>query len=218
MTEPEVQLTRIVSTPFEENSFVAHLVGRNDCLVVDPGLEPQRILHHLDSHALEPAAILNTHGHADHIAGNGALKEQWPNCPLVIGAGDAAKLTDPSQNLSRTFGIDLVSPPADVTVEDGQLYSAAGFDLEVLAIPGHSAGHVVYLWKAHEPPIVFVGDVIFAGSIGRHDFPGGSFEQLRDGIHAKLFTLPDETLLLPGHGGPTTVGQERRTNPFVAQE
>jgi glyoxylase-like metal-dependent hydrolase (beta-lactamase superfamily II) len=81
-------------------------------------------------------------------------------------------------------------------------------------IPGHSAGHVVYVWDA-QPPVVFVGDVIFAGSIGRTDFPDGDFRQLADGIHAKLFSLPDQTVLLSGHGPPTTVGQEKRTNPFV---
>ena len=215
MSQPEAQLATIVSTPFEENSFVAHLKGCSDCLVIDPGLEPEKILAYLQTHGLRPAAILNTHGHSDHIAGNAALKQRWPDCPLVIGAGDAVKLTDPAQNLSRAFGIDLVSPAADATVEDGETYSAAGFDLEVRAIPGHSAGHVVFLWTGQSPYIVFVGDVIFDGSIGRTDFPDGSFEGLREGIHSKLFTLPDDTLLLPGHGGPTTVGQEKRSNPYV---
>ncbi len=217
MSEVDVQISRVVSTPFEENAFVAHQAGREDCLVIDPGLEPERVLAYLDEHRLHPAAILNTHGHSDHIAGNAALKGRWPDCPLVIGKGDAPKLTDPAGNLSAAFGFDLVSPAADVAVDDGDDYSAAGFDLEVLAIPGHSAGHVVYAWKGQTPWIVFVGDVIFAGSIGRTDFPDGSFQQLRDGIHTKLFTMPDETLLLPGHGESTTVGQEKRTNPFVGE-
>jgi hydroxyacylglutathione hydrolase len=216
VSQPEVQFATIVSTPFEENSYVAHPQGRNDCLVIDPGLEPGRVLAYLATHGLRPAAILNTHGHSDHIAGNAPLKERWPDCPLVIGAGDAAKLVDPALNLSRAFGIDLVSPAADATVEDGETYSAAGFDLEVRAIPGHSAGHVVYVWTGQNPYVVFVGDVIFAGSIGRTDFPDGDFQQLRDGIHAKLFTLPEDTVLLPGHGEPTTVGKEKRSNPFVA--
>ena len=218
MSQPEAQLATIVSTPFEENAYVAHLKGRDDCLVIDPGLEPERVLAYLESHSLRPAAILNTHGHSDHIGGNAALKDRWPDCPLVIGARDAVKLVDPAQNLSSAFGIALVSPAADATVEDGQTYSAAGFDLEVRAIPGHSAGHVVYLWTGQNPSLVFVGDVIFAGSIGRTDFPDGSFQQLRDGIHAKLFTLPDDTVLLPGHGEPTTVGEEKRSNPFVGLE
>jgi hydroxyacylglutathione hydrolase len=215
VTEPELRITRIVSTPFEENAFVVGREGSSDVLVIDPGLEPEKILTHLNVHRLDPAAILNTHGHSDHIAGNAILKERWPRCPLVIGTLDAPMLTDPQRNLSSVFGFDLVSPAADVTVDDGAIYSAAGVDLEVLLIPGHTVGHVAYAWKDRRPYIVFVGDIIFAGSVGRTDFPGGDFEQLRDGIHRKLFTLPDDTLLLPGHGGPTTVGQEKRSNPFV---
>jgi hydroxyacylglutathione hydrolase len=212
---PELRLVTVLSLPFEENSYVAQLEGRSDCLVVDPGLEPEKILACLDSRRLVPAAILNTHGHSDHIGGNAALKTRWPDCPLVIGSADASKLTDPTSNLSAIFGGRLISPPADVTVDDGETYAAAGFVLKVLAIPGHSAGHVVYLWEEHNPPVAFVGDVIFAGSIGRTDFPDGDFRQLQAGIHAKLFTLPDETRLLTGHGEPTTVGQEKHYNPFV---
>jgi glyoxylase-like metal-dependent hydrolase (beta-lactamase superfamily II) len=215
VNEKNVQITRILSIPFEENAYVARLPDRDDCLVVDPGLEPQKILDYLHQQQLEPAAILNTHGHSDHIAGNGALKECWPDCPLVIGVGDAPKLTDPQQNLSALFGASLVSPPADVLLRDGQNYSAAGFDLEVIAVPGHSAGHVVYLWKDHSPCVAFVGDVVFAGGIGRTDFPDGDTQALLGGIRQKLFTLPADTLLLPGHGEPTTVDQERRTNPWV---
>ena len=215
MSHLEIELSRILSIPFEENAYVARLGGRQDCIVVDPGMEPEKIVAHLDQQGLTPAAILNTHGHSDHIAGNGALKQRWPDCPLVIGAAEAAKLTDPRLNLSAAFGASLISPAADVVVEDGETYSAAGIDLVVRTVSGHSAGHVVYLCEDRDPPMVFVGDVIFAENIGRTDFPDGSFEQLKSGIHAKLFSLPDETVLLPGHGPPTTVGHEKQRNPFV---
>jgi glyoxylase-like metal-dependent hydrolase (beta-lactamase superfamily II) len=207
----------VVSAPFGENTYIAHLEGRNDCVVFDPGLEPDEILRFLDEHSLEPAAILITHGHSDHIAGNGTLKERFASCPIVVGHGDAAKLTDPGLNLSRAFGAHLVSPPADVLLHEGEVYSAAGLDLEVREIPGHSSGHVVFVWHVGSPKIVFGGDVLFSGSIGRTDFPDGSFEALASGIHKKLFTLPDDTQVLPGHGPVTTVGREKRDNPFVGE-
>ncbi len=212
---PEFHVATIVSDGFMENTYVAHWRGRRDCLVVDPGLEPEKILKHLDAQGLEPAAILNTHGHMDHIAGNGAMKERWPSCPLVIGQLEAEKLLSARANLSAAFGLPVTSPPADATVRDGDLYSAAGFDLYVLHIPGHSAGHVVYLCKSVRPFVAFVGDVIFAGSIGRTDFPDGDFDTLAHGIRTKLYSLPDDTILYSGHGPITTVGQEKRNNPFV---
>jgi len=215
MTAPQWTLATVVSDDFGENCYIAQLGGQTDCLVIDPGLGPQSVVDHLHQHGLVPRAILLTHGHIDHTAGCGMLKRLWPDCPLVIGAADAPKLTDPMQNLSGLFGFPLTSPPADRTVNDGEVYSAAGFDLRVLAIPGHSAGHVVYLWEAPRPQVAFVGDVLFAGSVGRTDFPDGDFEALAAGIRAKLYTLPDDTILYSGHGPATTVGTEKRTNPFV---
>jgi glyoxylase-like metal-dependent hydrolase (beta-lactamase superfamily II) len=215
MADTPLKLAAIASFPFDENTYVAHLRGRSDCLVVDPGLEPDKIVDYLEQNQLTPAAFLITHGHGDHIGGNRALKERWPECPLVVSEGDAPKLTDPRLNLSGAFGGRVISPPADVLVCEGDTYSAAGFDLEVLAIPGHSTGHVVFLWRGHDPFLVFGGDVLFAGGIGRTDFPDGSFELLADGIRSKLYTLPGNTIVLPGHGPATTVGQEKASNPFV---
>lgn len=213
-----LQIAAIPSVPFDENTYVVHLEGRDDCLVFDPGLEPDKIIEYLERKRLTPVAFLCTHGHADHIAGNAALKGRWPDCPLVIGAVDAPMLTDPRLNLSAAFGMPVVSPPADQTLVEGDRYSAAGIELEVFEIPGHSPGHVVFLYKGMTPYQVIGGDVLFAGSIGRTDFPGGSFEDLAAGVHRVLFTLPDDTRVLPGHGPATTVGRERRTNPFVGEQ
>jgi glyoxylase-like metal-dependent hydrolase (beta-lactamase superfamily II) len=136
---------------------------------------------------------------------------------LAIGAAEAQKLTDPGLNLSAMFGFKMVSPPADVTLQDGEFYTAAGINMRVRTIAGHSSGHMVYLIEDCDPVMVFVGDVIFAGSIGRTDFPDGDFNQLADGIRKILYTLPDSTVLLPGHGPKTTVGVEKRSNPFVRE-
>jgi glyoxylase-like metal-dependent hydrolase (beta-lactamase superfamily II) len=180
-------------------------------------MEPDEIIGCLDKIGIEPAAILLTHGHCDHIAGNEALKARWPKCKIVIGKAESPKLSDPRLNLSAMFGQAMVSPPADITVSEGDLLELAGFRVKVLDIPGHSVGHVVFQIEGCEPPIVFVGDVIFAGSIGRTDFPDGDFDQLASGIREKLYTLPNETILYSGHGPSTTVGREKRSNPFVSE-
>ena len=191
------------------------LPGRDDCLIVDPGFTPREVIDHIDQLGLTPAAILLTHGHSDHIGGNAAMKRRWPACPIIIGRGDAPKLTDPWQNLSGQFGLPMVSPPADRLVDDNEQLELAGMRLEVRDAPGHCVGHVVYVWHDGRPKIVFGGDVLFAGSIGRTDFPDGDFDALVRSIHQRMFTLEDDTIVLSGHGEATTIGEERRGNPFV---
>jgi hydroxyacylglutathione hydrolase len=212
---PTLEVDRVESLPFGEHSYVVRRPGRPECLVVDPGFEPEEIVAWLDRQGLEPAAILLTHGHSDHIAGNAALKARWPDAPLLVGRGDAAKLTDPAANLSAPFGLPLTSPPADRLLADGERLDLAGCEFVVREIPGHSAGHVVYVMEGERPPVVFGGDVLFREGIGRTDFPDGDFEALAAGIRRHLYTLPPDAIVFPGHGEPTTVGHERRHNPFV---
>jgi hydroxyacylglutathione hydrolase len=209
-----MEIQTIVSEQFQENTYVVWLKERTDAVVFDPGLEPDLILDFLRERGLTVAAILNTHGHADHIAGNAALKHAFPQAPLIIGVNDAVMLTDAEANLSAPFGFPIVSPEADRTVREGEVIEAAGMTFEVFDIPGHSPGHVVFLQRG-TPVRVFGGDVLFRGGVGRVDFPGGSGEALFSGIHRKLFTLPPETVVYPGHGPVTTVGHEKKTNPFL---
>ncbi|MFM7072402.1 MAG: MBL fold metallo-hydrolase [Planctomycetota bacterium] len=209
------EIVRITSRMFAVNTYIANLPGRSDCVVIDPGFDVDRILQRLFDTRLTPAAILNTHGHIDHISGNAALKKQWPSCPIVIGELETDKLVDPMRNLSGLYGTPVVSPPADRTVRAGERIDYAGLELTTRFTPGHSSGHVVFLWQRSTPWVVFGGDVLFAGSVGRTDFPDGDFEQLRKSIREQLFSLPGETIVLPGHGGPTTVAQERHANPYV---
>ncbi len=213
---PEIAL--ITSRMFAINSYIVWLSDRSDCLVVDPGFDTHRILRFLLEKRLTPAAILNTHGHVDHIFGNSAIKGQWPNCPIVIGAHEADKLVDAHKNLSALYGTPVVSPPADRLVNAGENFSYAGIELLTLATPGHSSGHVVFVWRGERPWFVLGGDVLFQGSVGRTDFPDGDPDQLREAIVSQLFTLPDDTMVLPGHGGRTTIGYERQTNPYVGEE
>lgn len=214
-----MQIAKVISVPFDENTYIFHRSGRTDCVVFDPGLQPGAITKLLDERGLTPAAILCTHGHTDHIAGNQALKERWPDAPLVIGRGDAPKLTDPVGNLSAMFGFDVRSPKADATVTGGQTYEAAGMQWQVLDTPGHSTGHVSFILDASDDDGGLVhavaGDVLFRGSVGRTDFPDCDFETLRESIHSQLFPLPDSTIVYPGHGPTTTIGEEKRSNPLV---
>lgn len=213
MVEP-LQIHTIVSMPFQENTYIVWRNGSSEALVVDPGLEPDLILTLLREQGLRAAAILNTHGHGDHIGGNADLKQAFPEAPLIIGASEAHLLRDPEANLSAFFGTPILSPAADRLVHEGDVVEEAGISLEVLEVPGHSPGHVAFLYRA-EPCIVFGGDILFRGGIGRYDFPNSDGPLLFQGIRDKLYTLPPNTVVYPGHGPTTTVGRERQFNPFV---
>ncbi len=214
MAGTEIEVEVVESDPFAQNAYVVWRRGASEALVVDPGFDVESIVATLDRHALTPAAILNTHGHADHIAGNAAMKARHPKVPLLIGRNEAHLLGDPAANLSAPFGLPLTSPPADRLLDDGERVDLAGLGFEVREIPGHSPGSVVFVFDDVDPPVVLGGDVLFAGSIGRTDL-GGDFPLLASGIRSRLYTLPDATVVWPGHGPSTTVGAERRDNPYV---
>lgn len=205
----------VVSQPFAENTFVIHRADSSECLIVDPGFEPDKITAAINENRLTPKAILNTHGHVDHIAGNEAMKRLWPEVPLIIGENETDKLSDPMRNLSGQYGLNLTSPPADKTVAHNEKIQYAGIAMTVRETPGHSSGHVVFICDEAEPTVVIGGDVLFRDSIGRTDFPDGSFEKLRHAIHTHLFVLPDDAIVLPGHNEETTIGYEKANNPFV---
>jgi hydroxyacylglutathione hydrolase len=211
-----VQILTIESQPFAENSYLVWADGSTEALVIDAGFEPELIREALEERGLTLTAIVCTHGHCDHMAGNAALKEAYPDAPIIIGAGDAVMLTDANKNLSGPFGFDVTSPPADRVVTEGETITVAGVTMDVFDIPGHSPGHVVYVLQDTKPTLVLGGDVLFREGVGRTDFPGGSFEQLKRNIQRVLWKLPDDTVVYPGHGPTTTTGHEKRTNPYLA--
>lgn len=215
MVDSKLTVDVFVSQMFEQNAYILSLDGSSDCIVIDPGFDSVQLMETLKDKGFAPSAILNTHGHIDHVAGNEKLKQQWPKCPIIIGEKEAGKLTDSSANLSGDFGLPLTSPPADRTVKDDETLCVARIELFIAETPGHSPGHVVYIWKGDSPWILFCGDVLFRGSIGRADFPDSNPQQLQETIRTKLYTLPDDTIVMPGHGESTTIGREKRTNPFV---
>ncbi len=213
-----IEIETVVSEPFGENSYIVWKRGQSQAFVIDPGFEPELILQQLHERNLQLVTIVNTHAHLDHIAGNASLKSAFPNASICIGEGEVEWLTDPTLNLSDSYGMSVTSPPADQTVKDGSLVRFADIELEVREVPGHSPGHVIYRIASVQPNIVFGGDVLFRGSVGRTDFPGGSFSQLKTHIHAKLWPMADDTVVYPGHGPVTTIGFEKRTNPYVGFE
>ena len=179
-------------------------------VLIDPGAEGQRIYNWVKQKGIQVKYILLTHGHVDHIGAVDELRE-LTGAKVGIHLLDAEMLTDGRQNLSSYFGPALVLQPADLLLQDGQVITVGEETITVIATPGHSRGSVCLL-TSHG---VVSGDTLFAGSIGRTDFPGGSLEQLLQGVEEKLMVLPDVTGVFPGHGEETTVGRERRENPFL---
>ena len=213
--QSSLEIVAFVSEMFSQNAYLLRRTDAHACVLVDPSFEVGEILDFLKNNGLRLAAILNTHGHIDHIVGNEPMKKRFPDAPLVIGELDAHKLLDPVANLSSGYGIEVISPPADDTVSHMQVISYAGLDFETRLTPGHSPGHVVWIVNETEVPVVINGDVLFDGSIGRTDFNDGSFEDLETSIREQLYTLPDDSIVLTGHGDLTTIGKEKLTNPFV---
>ncbi len=195
---------------FLVNAYIVGCLKTGIGAIVDPGDQGDRLVERCRELDLEVKYILNTHGHADHIMDNGTVKEKT-GAQIVIHPLDAKMLTDPEANVSAAFSMPMTSPPADLFFEEGEAFAIGKVSFEVIHAPGHSPGSVCLF---HDP-IALVGDVLFAGSIGRTDFPGGSYEVLVSNIRNKLLPLGDHVTAFPGHGPETTFGRERRTNPFL---
>ncbi len=209
-----MEIDRLVLGMYQTNCYILRENGSaKDCLIVDTGLEAGPLVDFLSEHKLNPVAVVLTHGHADHIAGLGMLRKKYPQTKVYVHKLDAQMLTDEEHNLSALAGIQFSTEPADVLIEEGDIVEEAGIKLKVLHTPGHTQGGISFYSK--EEQIIFVGDTLFADSIGRTDFPGGRMEQLVTSIREKLLPLPEETAVYPGHGPITVIGQEKAYNPFL---
>ena len=198
---------------YETNCYVLrHEQAACDCLVIDPGLDADPLLGLLEEQQWTPAAVILTHGHIDHIAGVAALRDAFPDVKVFIHPLDGGMLCEPRANLSVMSGMAFATEPQDVSLQDGDVIEQAGIRLLVLHTPGHTPGGICLY--SQSDGAAFVGDTLFAGSVGRTDFPGGSMHQLINGVKNKLFTLPGETKVYPGHGPPTTIAYEKTHNPF----
>jgi len=196
---------------FAVNNYLVHPVNSSKAILFDAGDETEPILKKIDELGLELIYLVNTHGHSDHIFGNKIILEHT-GAQLLIHELDEPFLSNPQLNLSAFLGAELESPEPDRILQEGDSISLEDLEFKVLHTPGHTPGHISLLSDGH----AFVGDVIFQGSIGRTDLPKASGQQLIHTIRTKIYDMPDDTNLYPGHGPNTTVGQEKVSNPFVS--
>lgn len=216
-------IEEITVTAFQQHTRVLGCEKTKRAICIDPGDDSAEIVRAIDKHDLELQAIAITHAHLDHIGGVTSLKKLKPAADIMIHRADefiyealpeqAAWIGIPREQWPA-LGFDFAAPPkVDGYWNDGQIYKVGTLEFKILHCPGHTPGHVV-LYEENERK-VFVGDVLFAGSVGRTDLPGGSTEQLMDSIMNKLLTLDDDVEVYSGHGPVTTIGRERSTNPFL---
>jgi len=215
-----VLVTGFPAGAFAANCYLVAPAPGEECVIIDPGQDAERGIEELlDRFKLKPIAVLLTHGHIDHM---------WsvaPVCgakgvPAYVHPDDRDLLSDPGKGLSlmakqQFMGGMTFSEPDDVrALEDGAIVPLAGLDFTIGHTPGHTPGSVTFRSGAEDLDALFTGDLLFAGSIGRTDLPGGDHQQILHSL-ARTLTLPDETIVLPGHGPQTTIGAERQTNPFL---
>jgi hydroxyacylglutathione hydrolase len=217
---PEIRIMEVdflVLGLYETNCYVLRKDPEvSQCLIIDTGLDPNGMLEYLTAKKYELAAVVLTHGHADHIGGVEGIKNRYPRTVVYVHRDDESMLTDAQRNLSFITGSTVNCPGADVLLKDGDIIDEAQIKLTVLHTPGHSPGGICLY--SQEEQVLFGGDTLFADSIGRTDFPDGDMPQLVRSIREKLFVLPEETVVYPGHGPQTTIGREKRFNPCVKND
>jgi len=215
MTHPAPQpfIETFALGPFRTCCYLVHVPPDPECWFIDASFSPAPMIDRARQLALQPSRIILTHAHGDHIAGLDELRAAFPGVRAAVHQNEAAFLTDPELNLSAGFGPPVVARPADDLLRGGEILTLSGSTWTVLNTPGHSPGGITLYHP--ESKIAFAGDTLFAGSIGRFDYPTSSERDLIRSIRDVLYALPDDTRVFPGHGPPTTIGREKRSNPYV---
>lgn len=214
-------INKLILGAYETNSYVLRSnSSAKDVLIIDTGLEPQPLINFLKQNELNPVALVLTHGHADHIAGITPLRQSFGDIEVAIHTADSPMLSSGLKNLSSLAGVSIKTDPASVIIENEGPITFAGITLNVLHTPGHTPGGICLYSQSDST--VFTGDTLFAGSVGRTDFPNYDvekcFAQLVQNINKKLAPLPDDTKVLPGHGPETTIRNEKKHNPYLQQQ
>ena len=205
-----MKLVTLAVGPLAENVYVAAPDGSNECVVIDPGAEGPRIVAEISKAGLQVRYIVVTHGHGDHTGAVATVRSELGG---EFGAhqGDLQQIVRPLPWVTEMLPDFVEPPPVDRILDDGELLELGGAAVRVIATPGHTPGSVCFQLE----DAVFTGDTLFRGSIGRHDLPGSDGRLEIESIRNRLLALPDETRVLPGHGPPSTIGEERVTNPFL---
>ena len=207
----KLELQQCVLGPVYTNCYIAKNKETGEALIIDPADSPSKIELKVNAMGARPVAVLLTHGHFDHIMGVEAVREKY-QIPVYACRQEEEMLREPSVNMTDQMGKSCSIRP-DVFLDDLQVFEAAGFSIQMIHTPGHTKGSCCYYLQ--EEGVLFSGDTLFCGSVGRTDFPGGSASQIRNSLHRLLAALPDDTSVYPGHDTSTTIGYEKRYNPFV---
>lgn len=210
-----MRIISLIVGPLSTNCYILVCERSREAAIIDPGFnrfDEETVLRKIFDLKLTVRYIINTHGHADHISGNLKIKRET-GANIAVHLYDADMLTDPERNLSLMLGLNVISPPPDIVLRDENEIRVGDIKIKVLHTPGHTPGSIsLYI---RDENAVFTGDTLFAGSIGRTDLPGSSYERIISSIKEKLLKLPDNTRVYPGHGPETTIGIERRENIFL---
>lgn len=202
--------SRILLPSYGTNTWLLYDDLSQEAILVDPAAPSEELLHRISQLGIQITMIFNTHGHGDHIGGNTWFKERL-DAPLAIHSADAQMLVDNKKNLSHFLGTPLAEKEADIILEGGEVFKIGNHDLSVIHTPGHTPGCICLYGGKY----LISGDTLFEMSIGRTDFPGGSHQQIISSIREKLFVLPDDVVVCPGHGPQTSIGLEKKNNPFL---